>query len=89
MISNKRAVEADVFRFPISLLTACALFEGIVKTTLTGRQNELQSESGQDTRRNTLLRKVTMKKVNNVLLDIQELLGYSPVSVTFLTRAVI
>ncbi|EMD37059.1 hypothetical protein CERSUDRAFT_124037 [Gelatoporia subvermispora B] len=71
-------LQPDVLRFPISLLTACALFEGAVKSLETGRQNEAKPRNEREKRQDDRRKKVNMQKANNVLLDMEELLGYSP-----------
>ncbi|OCH92746.1 hypothetical protein OBBRIDRAFT_726130 [Obba rivulosa] len=78
-------LQPDVLRFPISLLTTSALFDGIMKSLVTRLQNDVHSRDGRSRRSNPVpenASKKTTKKAYDVLLDMQELLGYQCVSST-------
>ena len=87
--------EPDILRFPTSLITACALVDGCVDVLIERYKVTLCRPRGKSSGRRPStgagklmrrdcdadFRKKATKAVRNVKMDLQELLGYSEVSV--------
>lgn len=75
--------EPDILRFPISLLTASALIDGIIESLIQKYKAEdcRKAVRNANSHLTSSPKRRAVKAAQGVLLDLQEVLGYTEVSV--------